>query len=125
MELSTIFTGVIAVATVAYTYFAHKLWKATRAQADIARYTAAAALLQTLAAQAEKQKAGDPRSAALLEAFLALATEVAFKRMAEDINLKKDREAREYFRQVEGMLRANGIDPSSVSWMKPLLKQLE
>jgi hypothetical protein len=124
MDLNTVFTGVIAAATIAYTYFAHKQWKAARAQADIARYVAFASVLQTLANETEKARSADPNSAVLLEAFLGLMTELGFERMAEEFNLAKDQGAREYFARIEGMLRAHGIDPAQVPWMRPIMKQL-
>lgn len=115
-------TLVIAVATIAYTRYAKRLWEATSAQADISRYLATANLLQTLAAEAEKMKAADPSSSAMLDAFLGLTVELWFTRLAEDIDLK-DPTLRDHFRRIEGILRGRGVDPAQVPWMKPILKK--
>lgn len=123
--LSVTFTGTVAIATVAYTFLALKLWHSARAQADIARYTAFWSLLQTLSSYADANRESNPEAARLFEAFMGLLTELGMTRLAEDIDLKKNQGAREYFRQIEGMLRANNIDPKAIPWMRIILDKID
>ncbi len=122
--LLVVFTGVIAAATIVYAYFALKLWKETRRQAQVARYMALMGFLGILDNAIEANRESNPAMTQLLQAFGMVLTDLGMERMLEEINIRKDSRARDYFRQIEGILLANGVDPQSVPWMRPILRKL-
>jgi len=119
-----IFTGVIAALTVAYTIYLAKLWRATIASVDIARYMAFMNLLAQLSNYAEDAKRRGLPEAVFLEQFGTILAEFGFEKFLDEIDLSKNKDALQYFSKIEGMLRVYNIDPSSVSWFRPILKKL-
>ena len=123
--LMLLFTGVIALSTVVYAYYSIRLWKATRASADIAKATAFTNYLIILAKEAEKAKANDPRAATFLEQVAMLLTETAMENFLEDIDLKKEPRMRDALNKLDGLLRSQNIDPSQVPWFRPVISRLQ
>ena len=125
-EIGTlIFTGVIAISTCIYSYYSAKLWKATLASVDIARYTTFMNYMTTLGQQIEQTKVTDPQGAAFLEQFAMLMGEFAIERFLEDVDFKKNAEVRDYFNKIEVMFRARNVDPQSIPWLRVVLKKLK
>lgn len=120
-----IFTGVIALSTVVYAFYSVRLWRATRASVDLARYTAFLNLMTQLGQYAEDAKRKGLPEAVLLEQFGNMLAEFGFERFLEEIDFKNDTEAHQYFGKIEGMLRAYSIDPYTVAWFRPILKKLK
>jgi hypothetical protein len=65
--LTTVFAGVIAVATVIYTVMTIRRWRATRSSVDVAKATVLMNYLTTLAQESEKLKATQSQAAQLLQ----------------------------------------------------------
>lgn len=120
-----IFTGVIAVSTVFYTVYSIRLWRATRASVDLARYTAFMNLMIQLGQYTEDAKRKGQPEAGLLEQFVIMVGEFGFEQFLVEMDIKNDPVAREYFGKIEGMLRAINLDPNSVPWFRPILKKLK
>ena len=120
-----VFTGVIALSTAIYTYYSHKLWKATRTSTDIARYNTFMSYLMSLSAEASKVRETDPEAAQFYDQLATLMMDIGISRFIEEIELKKNPEIRDYFNKVEGMFRAKGIDPSQISWFKPIMDEMK
>ena len=120
-----IFTGVIAVSTVFYTVFSIRLWRATRASVDLARYTSFLNLMTQLTQHTENAKKMGQPEAVFLEQFVSMVGEFGFERFLDELDIKNDPVAREYFGKIGGMLRAINLDPNSVPWFRPILKKLK
>ena len=120
-----IFTGVIAVSTVFYTFYSIQLWKATRASVDLARYTGFMNLMIQLSQHTEDAKRKGLPEAVILEQFVNILGEFGFERFLEEVDIRDDPIAREYFGKIEGMLRAINLDPNSVPWFRLILKKLK
>ena len=120
-----IFTGVIAISTIAYTYFSYRLWKSTRASVDLARYSAFLNLLMQLDSSLKEAKSKNLPESKLLEQMTMMISEFGFDQMLGELNISKDKEAGLYFAKIEGILRGNNIDPQSVPWFRPIARRLE
>ena len=81
--------------------------------------------LKLLTDEAEKHRSESPESAQFLDQIGALILEVGIQRFLRDIDLKKDKEAREYFSKIEGMFRGKGIDPQQVPWLRVILEEMK
>ena len=119
-----VFTGVIAISTAIYTYYSHKLWKATSFCSDIARYNSFMSYLKLLSDEGEKHRRDSPETAEFIDHLGSLIMEVGVQRVLEDIDLEKDRQARDYFSKIEGMFRGRGIDPHQVPWLRTILEKM-
>jgi hypothetical protein len=120
-----IFTGVIAVATVVYTYYSIKLWKATRRSTDISRYTLFINFMWQFHLYVEEVKQLQRPDATFLERFENAVLEHGLEDMMRDVNIKKLRTFAEFIARFDGMLRANGVDPESIPWLRPILRKLK
>lgn len=126
IELSLLIcTGVIAVSTVVYTIFSMKLWMATKNSVDIARYSAFMNYYFTLVGKIEDIREEDPQGAAILEQILSVHAEFGFKHFFKELDLKRDSDMRDMFGSLEGVLIANGIDPKSSPFTKPIVDKME
>lgn len=130
--LITIFTGVAAVATVAYTIVTVMLLKATKASADAARASADAAkvtiltsYLQILAAEAEKQSQTNPQVTAFLNQLATLMAETAITRFMEDIELNEQPLVRDVLNKIDGLFRAHGVNMQSIPALRPVAEKLK
>jgi hypothetical protein len=123
--LMIVFTGVIAASTVIYTTYSVRLWKATRASVDLARYTAFMNLMVQFNQKAEEAKRKGLPEAIFLEQFGTMLIEFGFERFLDEIDFKRDKHAIEYFSKIEAMLRGFGVDPNDVSWFRPVLRKLK
>lgn len=119
------FTAVIAISTSIYTYYSHKLWKATRLASDIARFNTFMAYLTTLTNEAARVKDSNHELARLYEQLGILITEVGISKFIEDADLKKNPEARDFFNKLEGMLRGKGIDVNAIPWMRIISERMK
>src|SRR6266487_3654906 len=119
------FTCVIAVSTAIYTYFALKLWRATRDAADIARYTAFMNFMSHLSHETEKVRQTQPAVANFLDQFAMLMTEAGVSRFLDDIDFQDNPEIRDYFNKIEGMFRSQGVDPYSIPWFRHVLDRMK
>lgn len=122
--LMIVFTGVIAISTVIYAFYSIRLWRATRASVDIARYTAFLNLMTQLAQHTEDAKRKGLPEAVFLEQFANMLGEFGFQKFLEEIDIEKDPDANQYFGKIEGMLRAYNVDPYSIPWFRPILRKL-
>jgi len=123
--LMTVFTAVIAVSTVIYTIVTIKLWKATMSSVDVAKATVLMSYLTTLAQQVEKIKIDNPQAALLLQQVAMLVTEAAMERFVEDVNLSKQPRVRDSLNKLDGLLRAQGIDPQAILWFRPIAEKMK
>src|SRR5437660_3803621 len=123
--LIVIFTAVIAASTLVYTFYSIRLWKATRTSADIARFTAFMSLLTQLAKYIEDAKREGKPEAIVLDQLGGMMAEFGFERFLSEINFKKDKDAREYFAKIEGILRGHGIDPDRVPILKTAFRKIK
>ena len=95
-----------------------------RFSTDIARYTAFANYLTALGAEIEKTKKSDPTSSDLLSGISSLTMETGIEQLLEDINFSKNKPAKKYFENLVKTLTAQGIEPTQISWMRPILRKL-
>ncbi|MFZ5994114.1 MAG: hypothetical protein ACOYU4_03900 [Thermodesulfobacteriota bacterium] len=123
--LMVIFTAVIAISTVVYTVFSYRLWKATKATCDIARYTAFMAYLGTLAQEIDKSRGKNPVGAQFLENLMSIMAEAGFESFMKDIDLNKNPEARDFLVKLEGMFRGHGVDPMSIPMLRPIMSKIK
>jgi hypothetical protein len=123
--LMTVFTAVIAVSTVIYTIVTIKLWKATMSSVDVAKATVLMSYLTTLAQEVEKIKIDNPQAALLLQQVAMLVTEAAMERFVEDVNLSKQPRVRDSLNKLDGLLRAQGIDPQAIPWFRPIAEKMK
>jgi len=123
--LMTVFTAVIAVSTVIYTIVTIKLWKATMSSVDVAKATVLMSYLTTLAQEVEKIKIDNPQAALLLQQVAMLVTEAAMERFVEDVNLSKQPRVRDSLNKLDGLLRAQGIDPQTIPWFRPIAEKMK
>jgi tRNA C32,U32 (ribose-2'-O)-methylase TrmJ len=123
--LTTVFTGVIAVATVIYTVMTIRLWRATRSSVDVAKAAVLMNYLTTLAQESEKLKATQPQAAQLLQQVAMLLTEASMHRFLEDIDFSKEPRTRDFLNKLEGLLRAHGIDPEVLPWFRPITEKMK
>ena len=121
----TVFTAVIAVSTVIYTIVTIKLWKATMSSVDVAKATVLMSYLTTLAQEVEKIKIDNPQAALLLQQVAMLVTEAAMERFVEDVNLSKQPRVRDSLNKLDGLLRAQGIDPQTIPWFRPIAEKMK
>ena len=121
----TVFTAVIAVSTVIYTIVTIKLWKATMSSVDVAKATVLMSYLTTLAQEVEKIKIDNPQAALLLQQVAMLVTEAAMERFVEDVNLSKQPRVRDSLNKLDGLLRAQGIDPQAIPWFRPIAEKMK
>ena len=123
--LMTVFTAVIAVSTIIYTIVTFRLWKTTQGSVDIAKATVLMSYLSTLAQEIEKTKATNPQAAMRLQQVAMLVTEVSLERFLEDINFSKQPHVRDAMNKLDGLLRANGVDPQNVPWFRPVAEKMK
>ncbi|MBZ5594339.1 MAG: hypothetical protein LAP39_19020 [Acidobacteriia bacterium] len=123
--LMTVFTAVIAVSTIIYTIFTFRLWKATQGSVDVAKATVLMSYLSTLAQEIEKTKATNPQAAMLLQQVAMLVTEASMESFLEDINMSKQPRVRDAMNKLDGLLRANGVDPHNVPWFRPVAEKMK
>ncbi len=123
--LIVLFTGVIAASTLVYSFYSIRLWKATRSSADIARFTAFMSLLTQLVKYIEDAKREGKPEAVFLDQLGVMIAEFGFDRFLSDIDFKKDKDAREYFAKIEGLLRGHNIDPDSVPILKTAFRKIK
>ena len=123
--LMTVFTAVIAVSTVIYTIVTIKLWKATMSSVDVAKATVLMSYLTTLAQEVEKIKIDNPQAALLLQQVAMMVTEAAMERFVEDVNLSKQPRVRDSLNKLDGLLRAQGIDPQTIPWFRPIAEKMK
>jgi len=123
--LMIVFTAVIAIATCAYTYFTIKLWKATRASVDVAKATAMLSYLTTIAQESEKVKVSNPQGAVILQQVAMLVTEAAMEQFLADINLSKQPRVRDTLNRLDGLLRAQNIDPKSIPGFRSVVDKMK
>ena len=123
--LMTVFTAVIAVSTVIYTIVTIKLLKATMSSVDVAKATVLMSYLTTLAQEVEKIKIDNPQAALLLQQVAMLVTEAAMERFLEDVNLSKQPRVRDSLNKLDGLLRAQGIDPQAIPWFRPIAEKMK
>jgi tRNA C32,U32 (ribose-2'-O)-methylase TrmJ len=121
----TVFTAVIAVSTIIYTIVTFRLWKTTQGSVDIAKATVLMSYLSTLAQEIEKTKATNPQAAMRLQQVAMLVTEVSLERFLEDINFSKQPHVRDAMNKLDGLLRANGVDPQNVPWFRPVAEKMK
>jgi hypothetical protein len=123
--LMTVFTAVIAVSTVIYTIVTIKLWKATMSSVDVAKATVLMSYLTTLAQEVEKIKIDNPQAALLLQQVAMLVTEAAMERFVEDVDLSKQPRVPDSLNKLDGLLRAQGIDPQAIPWFRPIAEKMK
>src|SRR6266545_62780 len=91
-----LFTGVIAASTVVYTIYSIRLWKATRASAEISRYTLFISFMMELDRQVQLAKLQQRPDAAFLEQFEKMLFEHGARSILADVDLKKNPQLAEY-----------------------------
>jgi hypothetical protein len=123
--LMTVFTAVIAVSTVIYTVVTRRLWKTTQASVDVAKATALMNYLATVAHEIEKTKETNPQAAMLLAQVAMLITEAGMSRFLEDMDFSKQPVVRDAMNKLDGMFRANGVDPANIPWFRPVLEKMK
>ena len=120
-----VFTAVIAISAVVYTIVTFKLWKATMASVDVAKASVLMNYLATLAQEIEKIKESNRQEALLLQQVAMLLAETAMERFLEDINFSKQPHVRDAVNKLDGLLRAQGIDPQAIPWFRPVTEKLK
>ena len=55
---------------------------------------------------------------------MTLVAEIGLQRFLDDIDLKKNKDAREYFSKIEGMFRGHGIDPETIPCLRVILSKM-
>lgn len=120
-----IFTGVIAVSTVVYTYYSIKLWKATRRSTDIARYTLFINFMLELHKMAEEARLMEKPDAPFLSQFEMVMLEMGADEALRGVKLKKRPDLMALIARIDGMLRANNVDPESIPYLRPLFRKLK
>lgn len=123
--LMLVFTGVIAGSTIIYTYFSIKLWRATRASVDVARFTAFMELLYRLYEELEKERAEEKPTVAMHEQFIRTIGEFGFEIFIKDLDIKKTPELVQYLSTFDGLFRAWNINPDSIAWFRALKKKMK
>jgi hypothetical protein len=123
--LMTVFTAVIAVSTIIYTIVTYRLWKTTQGSVDVAKATVLMSYLTTLAQEIEKIKTTNPQAAMLLQQVATLLTEASLERFLEDVNFSKQPRVRDAMNKLDGLLRANGVDPLNVPWFRPVAEKMK
>ncbi len=132
--LMVVFTGVIAVATAIYSFFAIQLWRATRdsvgVSRDLFRLTSFSAFFDLL-----MRMEADIQSAALrgrseadvtaLRRYRDMLAELGFGALVRNVDIAENPEAREYVARFAGFFTAMGVDPASVPGLGAMLKQLD
>ena len=119
-----IFTGVISLSTLLYTIYSRRLWKETQRSVDIARYTGFFNLMILLSNRIEDAKKQGLPEAELLDQIGGFLAEFSFTKFLEELDLSKDKDAHQYFCNIEKIMRANNMDPNKISWFKPILNKL-
>lgn len=82
-------------------------------------------LMTQLTAYTNEAKQKGKPEAVFLDQIGTLLAEFGFDRFLKDIDFKKDKEAREYFGKIEGMLRGHNIDPNSVPVLKTAFRKMQ
>ncbi len=123
--LMTVFTAVIAVSTIIYTIVTYRLWKTTQGSVDVAKATVLMSYLTTLAQEIEKIKETNPQAAMLLQQVAMLLTEASMERFLEDVSFRKQPRVRDAMNKLDGLLRANGVDPQNVPWFRPVAEKMK
>jgi len=54
-----------------------------------------------------------------------LVTEAAMERFVEDVNLSKQPRVRDSLNKLDGLLRAQGIDPQTIPWFRPIAEKMK
>jgi hypothetical protein len=121
--IALIFTGVIAIATIIYTFYSIQLWKATRVSAEIARQTAFVNMWAQLNNYAQAAKQQGLPEANFLRQFGDILAEFIIRSLVEDLNKRKNENVREFYRQIDEMIAAQDIDPKTIKWFSPLIKK--
>ena len=116
-------TGVIALATIIYTFYSIQLWRATRASAEIARQTAFVNMWAQLNNYAQIAKQQALPEAEFLRQFGDILAEFIIRSLVEDLNKRKNENVREFYRQIDEMIASQDIDPKTIKWFSPLIKK--
>ena len=53
-----------------------------------------------------------------------LVTEASMESFLADINLSKQPRVRDAMNKLDGLLRANGVDPQAVPWFRPVVEKM-
>ena len=121
--MALIFTGVIAIATIIYTFYSIQLWRATRASAEIARQTAFVNMWAQLNNYAQMARQQGLPEADFLRQFGDILAEFIIRSLMEDLNKRKNENVREFYRQIDEMIASQDIDPKTIRWFGPLIKK--
>ena len=124
--LMVIFTAVIAASTIVYTVMSYRQWQATKFSADLTRLTAFINLMFQYHQWVEEQKKLGTPGISVFEQFEPVMVELGITELfVKHVDLKKNRRAVAYLSQLEGILRANNIDPDSIPPLRPFFRKLK
>jgi len=109
---------------VIYALYAIKLWKATNASVDIARFNAFPGFVLLLQAASKEAALTSKKDAQILNQLGAIIIEAALTSMAADVDLRKNPDLLRVIAQLESLVAAQDIDPRSAPVIGGLFDKL-
>ena len=61
----------------------------------------------------------------LLQQVAMLVTEASMESFLEDVSMSKQPRVRDAMNKLDGLLRANGVDPQTVPWFRPVTEKMK
>jgi len=111
--LMILFTAVIAVSTVFYTIYSHKLWKETYSNTLISKFTL---LMNYINMVDEKIKdIKDENEKKFLEEYKLLFTELSMKTLFKEVSLKNSSEYNNFIKKIFLILTKYNIKQEEIS----------
>lgn len=122
--LTVVFAGIVAGSSMIYAGYAIKLWRATNASVDIARFNAFLGFVLQLQVAAKEAALTSPQDAQILNQLGAIIIEAGLTSMAADVDLRKNPDLVRVISQLESLVAAQGIDPRSAPVIGGLFEKL-
>jgi hypothetical protein len=116
-----IFTAIVTVSTIVYTFYSIQLWRTTRLAAEISRQAAFSNLWAELNRYLEILREEKAPETVFLEKFSNLLLEFMIGSLMTHAVAKDDPDFEDFRRRVSTLVAENQADISRVPWIKRLI----